>query len=887
MRPREAINRLFGWFRWQSHEQELDEEIRTHIEMATEENIRRGMSPQEARQAARRSFGVMGPMKEEHRDARGLPLLESVLQDLRFALRAFRRRPGVAASAIVTLGLGIGGCTVLFSAVNKVLWEPLPVKEQGRLVMLYGTRDNEGADRVGVSPLSFTRWRERNESFEELAAISWWQQVQFIAGEEPFLGGLGTVTSNLFRFFGYEPVLGRDLQIEDERLDGPLVVTISRRAWLKHFGGDPDTLGKQVRLSTVNTPGYGLGHTNETGLYTIVGVMPDLPGNVIWGQYDAWTSLRLDPAMQRAYLQVFGRLKPGVQFDQAREEMNTIAAGIPEEVNHPQGRGVNPVPLTDEVIGQLRPRLILLSAAVGLLLLATCANIATLLLGQVRRREEEFSIRATLGAGRTRVIRQMLTENFTLSLAGGAAGCLVAWWCLQALEIIGPTWWRNDWDIRLSPASLLFVFSVCCLTTLLLGLPPALAVGRRTIYRSLGARGLGNSNRHSQSVGQGLLVATQTAVALALLIGAALIFQSSLNAMGDLKQGLRLHSVYDIPLELPRLYSGERSNSFFREVLEQTESLPGVSSAGLVQSVPPATTWQSSYRKAGTPVPEPDEPIEPTLRNNVSAGYFQTLGIPLVRGRLLDERDRLRTPVPVLVNEAMARRLWEGENPIGQLLYSRRETDKPYEVVGIVGNVSNHGLAGARPEIYFHYSRQANTNIHLLAHFNGSEDALLVAVRDVIRSVDDTVPVEAVTPLEKNFEQLLQHRTFMAILMITFSCFALALAAFGIWGVVACAVSRRTREIGLRLALGAEPHQVVTESMRKGIGWSVVGIVAGMGAALGMHRLLANELHGVEPTDPLTFVAAGAVLVLLMLASSYLPARRAAHVDPMQSLRHE
>jgi predicted permease len=807
--------------------------------------------------------------------------MSSLVQDLRYGLRVLARSPGSSAIAIVALALGIGANTAIFSLVEAVLLEPLPYRDPGRLVQVWEDASFVGFPKNTPAPANYVDWREQNQVFEDMAAS---REASFTltggdAVPEMVVGS--RVTANLFPVLGVEPALGRTFTADEDRPDGPRVAVLSHRLWQRRFGGARDVIGRTVDVN--GRPA------------TIVGVMPRAfvyPER----EHEVWMPMAFTPEARASrgshYLQVVARLAPGATLDAARADMAAIAARL--ERDHPATNrqlGATVFPLSDEVLGERRDAVVLLVVAVGCVLLIACANVANLLLGRATARRREIAVRVALGAGRLRIVRQLLTESVLLSLAGGVLGLGVALWSFDLLATLVPRGASHGAAVDLDARVLAFTAALSVLTGLVFGVAPALAVTRQDLGDELkGAAGHGVGPAHRRL--RGALVVSEIALAFLLLVGAGLMLQAFARVRA-LDPGFRPEGVLTARTTLPspRYDDAARRHAFYDAVLARVEALPGVVSAGYTAYLPLTNRGgTNSFTIEGRPAPE--GVVNDANYRVVTPGYLPTMGIPLRAGRGIEARDTAQAPRIVVVNEAFAAKYLPGEEPTGKRLrLGGPRSEEPWlTIAGVVGDVRQMGLeVDARAEMYFpHWQVEEHSAFSpkdLVVRAAGDPMALADAVRRAVWAVDPLQPVSDVRPLEALLDEELSSRTVQSSLLGGFAALALVLASLGIYGVLAYTVAQRRREIGIRMALGAKRSGVVRMVVGQGLVLWAIGIAIGLVAALAATRALAALLYGVSATDPLTFAAVALALGAVAFVASWIPARQAARVDPMIALR--
>jgi len=808
-------------------------------------------------------------------------VLGTLLQDIRYGTRTLARSPGFAAVAILTLALGIGANTAIFSLVNGVLLRPLPYRDAGGLAFVAASNRRQGSKADVTSYPDFADWRAQNRVFSGLAA--------YRAHDYDLSGGTATssrpvrirgvrVTQDLFPVLEEAPALGRTFLPEEYQSGKDHAVLVSDGLWRRLFNGDPALVGKTLKL-------------NEE-VYTVVGVMPPRFQFPPTEHASLYTPLVPDADRNHGWLWAVGRVKPGVSLRQAQVEMDTIALRLQQQ--HPksnQGEGVNVMPLQESVVGDLRPAFLVFVCAVGLVLLIACANVANLMLSRTAAREREMAVRAAVGAGRGRLMRQLLTESALLGLLGGSLGLVLAVWGVDALlamlrQRVPPSLVEN---VGIDGWVLGFTFVVSVLTGVVFGLAPAWSASRVQLNESLkeGSRATTGSLRPARL--RGVLVVSEVALALVLLVGAGLMIRS-FRLLTRVETGVDTHNVLalDFSFHEPRYDQPHVRADFLQQVAERVRTLPGVKSASWAADVPLSGDVDSdSFSIAGRPDPAPGKPREASF-NVVGPGYLQTLGIPLLRGRDFADNDTAATPGVALINQAMVRHFWPGEDPLGK----RITTDGKYffSIVGVVGDVRQLGQASeTSPEVYLSYLQDPFGWPYrtLVVRSVGEPLKLVGSVEQAVWSVNKDQPVANVRTLEQVLADSVAQPRIFSLLLGAFAGLALVLASVGIYGVVSYSVTQRTHEVGVRLALGAEQVDVLRLVVGQGMLLTAIGLGIGLTGALALTRFLAGFLYAVRPTDPITFVLVGLTLCTVALLACYIPARRATKVDPMVALRYE
>lgn len=865
---------------------EVDAEIRYHLERRIEELEAEGRSRDEAErmavaefgdvEAAKRALGKASSRRE--RSQRRVEWLGELFQDLRFGWRKLVAEPGFTVVAVLTLALGIGANTAIFSVVNAVLIRPLPYPAEDRLVKVWETTP-EGVTTNVVSSGNYMDWREQASSFDALGAHSWLFGMTLSGVEDPTRVRVMRITPSALNALGVGAAVGRTFTAAEGEPGGPSVALISHRLWQARFGGDPDVVGGTVQLD--GTP------------FTVVGVMPpsfDYPAPEV----DVWRVLRFgaeDYTQRRAHQwNVVGRLQDGATVETAHAELNAIADRIREEhPRHMTGWGVNVVPLRTDMVGEAGTLLWVLMGVVGVVLLLTCVNLANLLLARATAREREVAVRSALGAGRGRLVRQLVVESLLLGVLGGGIALLVIVLGLDAMVALAPADLPLLDDVRVDPVVLAFAAGTTLLATLLFGLLPAVratATAPGDVLR--GARGGGVAHGRFRA---GLLVA-EVALAVVLVVGAGLLVRSMarLNAVDP---GLETANVLSVAVDIPGSSYGtsEEQVRFYRTLLDRVRAMPGVvAAAGTTE--PPIIGYANtfSYTIEGRPANSPTGREDDERLAAVTPDYFRTLRIPVLEGRAIRETDRADATPVMVISRALAEKQWPDGDAIGQRI--RFSEDSPwFEIVGVAGDVRMDGLdRQAAPMLYMAQAQKPwswLTWLVLTVRTEGDPAAHAPAVREALTDLDPHVLPERIATLDELYAGSSARRRFATILLGAFAALALVLGLVGVYGVLAYSVAQRTRELGVRIALGASRGAVAGRVVGRGIGLALAGVVIGMGAALAVSRFLESLVFGVGTRDPVTFAAIPVLLLVVAGVAAYLPARRATRVDPVKALRVE
>ena len=865
-------------------ERELDEELRYHLEREIERNLRSGMSPEEARYAALKAFGGMEQAKEECREARGVRFIEDLWQDLRYGARMLLRKPGFTLITVLTLSLGIGANTAIFSVINALILNPPHIIEAERVVAIWRTTKDKRTE-GHVSYFELQDWRAESRSFEAIAGYKPNGFILLNEDQAEIVGGM-RVTANFMALLKVKPLRGRDFQLEEEKRGAQPVVIISHQFWQNRLGGNEAALGQQLTMN--GKP------------FTIIGILP--PGfefPLVAKQPEVLTTIagegsNLDERGAQI-MKMIGRLKQGVTLAQAQAELTNIAANL-EQQNPQYNRDITAylVRADEQIVGlEIRRALWVLLGAVGFLLLIACTNVANLLLMRANVRQKELALRVALGAGTWRIARHLLTESLLLSLLSGGAGLLMAVWGLSAIKYYGAEQLPRLDEVQIDLRVLLFTLAVSVLTALLSSLLPVFKASHPDINELLKA-GAKTATSGSLRFWRDSLIVAEVALGLVLLIGAGLMMRS-FGLLVNVHPGFDPKNVLTGQISLTRATyeNHEERVRYVNQTLERLRALPGVESAAFVAPMPfSGGDVGGDFSIEGRPKSEPGQ--EPSAKvRSVTPEYFQAIRIPLLKGRYYTEQNQRVGVGEAIINETLAARYFPNEDPIGKYISNiganQNEGDpQRWEIVGVVGDVRHSSLIkAASPELYLPYQQNSWGWGNFFVRTTNDPAALMRNFTEAIRSGDKTVSVTHVQPLTKAISNTVAQTRFYTLLFALFGVTGLLLTLTGIYGVISYTVSQQTQEIGIRMALGAQTWDVLKLIMGQGMKQALIGVGIGLIASLALTRLMQSLLFGVSATDPLTFALIALLLTTVALLACYIPARRAARVSPLIALRYE
>ncbi len=875
-------------------ENELQREIESHLQILQDNFEKNGLSPAEAKLAARRSYGNVEFVKELHRETRSYLWIENLLKDIGYGWRSLLHTPGFTSVAIIALALGIGANTAIFGVVNAVVLQPLAYRDPDRLVTIL----HNGTGPVATA--NYIDWRNQSHAFAAMGAADYWSPN--ISGNDrsdnrpgEHLFGL-KVTQNMLPMLGTEPLLGRLFAKGEDREGSNHEVVLSYRLWQRRFSGDGEVLGKLIRL--------------DGEAYTVIGVMPPAFNFApFWATHtELWAPATLQATMHERggnHLRVFARLKPNVTLAQARADMATVTGRLEKEYPA-SNRNVVVRPLKENVVGNVETPFLMMLGAVGFVLLIACANVAHLMLARTSDRQREIAVRAALGAGKLRLVAQFLTESLLLAALGAGAGLLLAFAGIKALVSLAPADVPRVELVTIDARVLLFLIFVTGLTAIAFGLAPAMQAVTSNLSETLKEGGRGDSSGKRSSRLRGFLVASEFALAFTLLIGAGLMVRS-FYALQSVKTGFNPHNVLTMVVSVAGTNEAEagRRGIFYQALLEKLKALPGVEAAGGINHLPIAgDLWDRNLEIDGRPKPRPGEAPNAVYRI-VMPGYFETMQLPIVNGRAITYGDGSSAPAVVIINERAAERFWPGENPIGkrlQLLGGGEGSGPNWlTVVGVTTNARLDDMVSAPyPEVYvaalqtpeFIGEGSKEVGVHMtyltvVIRSNENPADLIAEVRHVVGSFDRALPISQVQTMDEAVGLATAQPRFEMSLLASFGALAMILAAVGIYGVMNYTVSQRTREIGIRMSLGAGRNEILQMVMSQGMRQAGAGILTGLAAATLLSRLMVQMLFGIQPTDPFTFIGVSAILIFTALAAIAIPARKAIRIEPVIALRTE
>lgn len=875
--PRTFAARVRGLFARTRFDRELDDEIRFHVEMQIDHNISAGMTPEDARHAARRSFGGIEPMKERYRDRRSFPPLETLARDIRFAARTLRKSPGFTITSVSVLALAIGANAAMFSILNATLFRPLPYRSPEQLAMLWTEIPSQNVREGRSAYWNVEQWRKQSKSFAHIAVFDP-LSATLTTAESAERVTVVRMSANLLSLLGIQPIEGRAFSVEEAE-QRQRVALVSDRFWQTRLGASRDAIGASIELDGIPT--------RIIGVFPRSLAFPQLDGEV-WEPdtlFADWEARR--GARGAGSWFVLARLKPGVFFDRAQAEMTAIAQHLNEQLPaSEQNRGIAVVPLALQLTGpRSRLALTMLTAAVLFVLLIAATNVASLSLARSAARDREIAIRAAIGASRARIAWQLLAESLTLAAMSGLLALLVAWACIRLVILLQPANIAHLNGIRLDTGVLGCASALCLLTGLLVGFAPAITMARRNLRLAVGEGGRSIAGGLATRSMRRALVVIEFALAIALLAGAGLLTRS-LWSLENVALGFEPGRVLSLQVSTPAALAPPLRTDFYHRAIEQIESVPGVTTAGVIENL-----FISGSPEQAIAVEGNGEAASVNLRfrsDAVSTEFFKALGTPLLRGRLFSAADGPDSARVAIVNDAMARRLWHGRDPVG--LRFRTGVVGPWiTVVGVVANMRRQGLENEPIPQMFNPLPQDPPRLATILVRTSVDDPLRIAasVEAAVHLAGKHVPVYRVNTLQSQLGAFLSQRRFQTTLLISFALVALLMAAIGIYGLIQYSVAQRTHEIGIRMAIGARTSDVFRMIIGEGLKLTVTGLLIGLGIAIVLGRTASSLLFGVSATDPLTFTAVSLLLIAVATAACYVPARRAMQIDAVTALRQD
>jgi predicted permease len=874
----EFLAKIFSVFRKSQRDGDLNAEMASHLELAVEENISLGMSPEEARRKALVRFGGVEQAKEEHRDARGLPIMESIAQDLRYTFRTLRRDAGFTIFAVLIIGLGIGASSTVFSVLNTLLVRPLPFRDPRSLVWIANKGDEGNMSGQTVQVTRLLDFRELNKSFSDVTGYFAFYGVGDNKltgqGEPERLSGV-PVAHNFFPLLGVQPQLGRQFSEAECKWNGPKAVLLSHGFWERRFASDPKIVGKPITL--------------DDAAFTVVGVLPasfDFGSVFAPGAHiDLYFPFALSKETDQwgNTLALVGRLKPGVKLPTAQAEASVLGVRITEK--YPRQNGLEPrlTFLAQHVSGRLRPALLVLACSVGAVMLIVCANLSNLLLARTATRQKEMAIRAALGAGQKRLIRQLLTESVVLTCIGGTLGLVLAIGATKAVAHLDAFNIPLLASVQVDTVALGFTLAVAMLTGIILGMAPAIQVSTLPINASLAAGARGSSESKGHTWIRGALVISEIAFACVLLVGAGLLIRSFLHVL-DVNLGFRPERAATMRIDPSSNYkTQDQQNGYYSEALRRVRAIPGIEAAGLTDVLPLGRNRSWGAAAKGKSYKDGDYPS--AFVRIITDGYMQSMGIAIKAGRDLTPQDTKGNAPVILINETMARTLWPGEDPLGKVVLGGCGSDR--QVVGVVADVRHVALEqNSGSEMYLPMRQCMDaSSTDLVVRSRLPLATVASYIESSLRPIEPNLPKGGIRPLQQLVDKAASPRRFIVFLLGGFAVFAVILASLGIYGVISYSVNQRTKEIGIRMALGASTGEVQRRIVMQTLWLAAAGMLAGVAASAGLARALSGLLFGITYGDPFTFVATMGILLIVALLAGYLPARRASRIDPTVALR--
>jgi predicted permease len=881
------LKRLTNFFTGTRDDQRLREEMEGHLALQTAENLRAGMTPVEARRQAALKFGTVGGVSEHYHAEQGLPFLEDLVHDLRYAMRSFAKTPGLTALIVISLGIGIGANTAIFSVTSTLLLKPLPYPSPDRLAILWLRSPGLGIPQDWPSPGQYHDIVTQNHVFEETALAGGGNFTLSERSKAIKVDGI-QATSGLLLMLGAKPMLGR-IFLADEDLPGkPETVVLTYGLWQREFAGDPNILGRAITLDGQPHTVVGVLSSDFRVNHEVIPTISGIDKPEFFMPPDDETK-KLTYGSEN--YNILARLKPGVSFQQAQADIDVIAARLREEKHRDRSFTISVVSLNEQVVGNIRTAVLILFGAVALVLLIACTNVANLLLSRAAVRQREIAIRAALGAGRARVMRQLLTESLALSLMGGVAGVAISALSILIVRKMHPGNIPRLEELGMDFRVLGFTFAISIFTGVIFGLAPALRASRVDLVTNLKAGGKGLANgglnvRHDKL--RGALVIAELAISLPLLVGAGLLVRSFIR-LAHVPPGFNPDHVVSMYVTAHGAHFKDpiARVQFYQELAERTGHLPGVTATGAVSALPLTSTVGWGEMHVEGYVPPPNEPELQADQRSATPPYFGAMQIPLIRGRMFDETDTDKMPQVAIIDQKMADRFWPHGDAIGKRI--RRSNDSPWiTVVGVVGVVKEYGLdTDTRMVVYYPHGQVRNGGLYVVARTTSDPASTTAAMIHLVQDRNLDVPAYDVATMEQRVQDSMARQRFSMTMLGGFAGFAMILAAVGVYGVMSFLVTQGTPDIAIRMALGARRGSILSLILRQGMTLALVGIVLGLLGAFGLTRMMSSMLFGVQPTDPFTFLSVLGLLILVALSACLFPAGRAMRIDPMVALRTE
>jgi|HubBroStandDraft_1064217.scaffolds.fasta_scaffold01002_6 predicted permease len=879
----------FPWGDGEKRKKELNDEIAGHLQMAAQDREARGESRARASEAARRELGNAGLIQDVTRDQWAWTWLENLLQDLRYAARMLMKNPGLALVIVLSLAIGIGANTAIFSVTSALLLKPLPYPHADRLALLWLRSPGIGIPQDWPSPGQYHDIKTQNHVFDDTAIAIGGNYTLTGLTKAMKVDGI-EASSGLLNMLGVEPLLGRSFLPEEDRPGKPDSIVLTYGLWQQAFGGDPNILGRSVMIDGKPRAVVGVLRADFTVNHEVIPTIGEID------KAEFFLPLPLDAKDEANYgpedYNIVARLKPGVTMRQAQADVDIIAARLREDKHRDRSFTISVVPLMEQVVGSTRGSILILLGAVALVLLIACANVANLLLSRAAGRQKEIAVRAALGAGKSRLVMQLLTESILLSVLGGAAGLIIAAWSLYLVRAIHPGNIPRMDEIGMDFRVLAFTLAVSIITGIVFGLAPAFRASRVDVNVALKAggrssRGGGGLNVKRDKL-RGALVIAELAVSLTLLAGAGLLIRSFARLI-SVPPGFNPDHVISMEVAVggPKYKEDAQIAQFYQNLSERVRNLPGVTAQGAISSLPLTSAVGWGGMDIEGYVPPANQPELQVDKRGATPDYFRTMQIPLISGRVFSDSDTDKSQLVVLIDQKMADRFWPDGDAVGKRV--RRNKDDSWKtIVGVVGVVKEYGLdTDTRMVVYFPCAQDPSRTMYLAARTTTDPASGMDAIIEQVHALEPDAPVFDIATMQQRFHDSMARQRFATAMLAAFACFALILAAVGVYGVMSFLVAQGTADIAIRMALGAQRRSILSLVLQQGMSLALIGIGAGLLGALILTRVMAGLLFNVSATDPLTFVGVALLLSLVALAACSIPARRAMRVDPMVALRYE